>query len=324
MNQAHVSVLRDAAIDNLNIHADGIYVDGTFGRGGYTREILARQPKHVYAFDRDPTAIAAGQELAQQYPTLTLIHGRFGAMAELLAERNVQAVDGIALDLGVSSPQLDEAERGFSFRADGPLDMRMDPTTPRSAADIVNQTEEEELANIIFTYGDEHFSRRIARMIVTTRADHPITRTLELAEIVRRIVPRSKDGIDAATRTFQALRIAVNDELGELNAALQASEQLLRPHGRLVVVSFHALEDRIVKEFLRARDGRSGGGTRHLPANDIAPARFTELSRKPIAPSEAEIKANPRARSARLRVATRTTETSGATRTTAPVKESHP
>ncbi len=309
MTQAHVSVLRDEAVAGLAIRQDGIYIDGTFGRGGYTRAMLAQQPRALYAFDRDPQAIAAGQTLAAEHPALTLIHGRFGAMVELLRARAVTQVDGIAFDLGVSSPQLDEAERGFSFRTDGPLDMRMNPEAGQTAADLVNQAAEAELAHIIFTYGDERFSRRIARAIVTARADAPITRTLALADIVRRIVPRSKDGIDPATRTFQALRIAVNDELGELQAGLLAAEQLLRPGGRLVVVSFHALEDRMVKEFLRARDGRDRSGTRHLPANDIAPARFTELTRKPIAPSEREIAANPRARSARLRIAARTAET---------------
>jgi 16S rRNA (cytosine1402-N4)-methyltransferase len=228
-------------------------------------------------------------------------------MVAQLAALQITLVDGIAFDLGVSSPQLDTAERGFSFRADGPLDMRMDPAIPQSAADLVNHMEESALADLIFTFGDERCSRRIARAIVQKRTTQPLTRTLELAEIVRRIVPRSKDGIDPATRTFQALRIAVNDELGELHAGLQAAEQLLRPGGRLAVVSFHALEDRMVKEFLRTRSGR-GGGTRHLPANDVAPARFIELTRKPIMPSAAEIAANPRARSARLRVAARTTE----------------
>jgi 16S rRNA (cytosine1402-N4)-methyltransferase len=304
--EPHVSVLREAAIAQLNVRTDGIYIDGTFGRGGYTRQLLAAKPERVLAFDRDPQAIAAGAALAGAYPALTLIHARFGAMVAELAARNVHQVDGIVFDLGVSSPQLDVAARGFSFRADGPLDMRMDPSMGRTAADVVNFTPEDELANLIFTYGDERCSRRIARAIVAARMVQPLTRTHELADIVRRIVPRSKDGIDPATRTFQAIRIAVNDELGELQAGLAAAERLLRPEGRLVVVSFHALEDRMVKEFLRARDGRSGGNTRHLPAQAIAPALFVSPSRKPIAPDAAEIAANPRARSARLRVAVRT------------------
>jgi 16S rRNA (cytosine1402-N4)-methyltransferase len=308
---AHISVLRDAAVAQLAIQPTGTYVDATFGRGGYTREMLAQKPLHVIGFDRDPQAIAAGQMLAEEFPALTLIHGRFGAMSALLEQQAITQVDGIVFDLGVSSPQLDQAERGFSFRMDGPLDMRMDPDSPQSAADIVNHMDEVALAHIIFTYGDERFSRRIARAIVTARTGNPITRTIELAEIVRRIVPRSKDGIDPATRTFQALRIAVNDELGELQAGLHAAEQLLRPGGRLVVVSFHALEDRMVKEFVRARSGRGSGNTRHLPANDVLPTRFIEVTRKPIAPSDDEINANPRARSARLRVAERTHDKSG-------------
>ena len=304
----HAPVLRDEVLHYLAPRPDGIYVDGTFGRGGYARAILAMQPHHLYAFDRDAAAIAAGQELAQQYPNLTLIHGCFGAMAGLLAARDVHAVDGIALDLGVSSPQLDTAERGFSFRADGPLDMRMDQNTPQCAADLVNGSDEKELADMIFLFGDERYARRIARAIVAARAVTPITRTLQLADIVRKIVPRSKDGIDPATRTFQALRIVVNDELGELQAGLAAAEKILRPQGRLVVVSFHALEDRIVKEFLRSRDGKSGQASRHRPANDSAPAHFAALTRRPVAPDDAAIATNPRARSARLRAAERTAE----------------
>lgn len=307
-NAAHAPVLGAEVITNLNVRPDGLYVDGTFGRGGYTAALLAKAPRHVYAFDRDPQAIAAGAALAARHANLTLIHARFSAMARELESRQVRAVDGIALDLGVSSPQLDEAERGFSFRADGPLDMRMDNSQGADAATLVNNEEEAKLADIIYSYGDERYSRRIARAIVAARATAPITRTLQLAGIVRRIVPRSPDGLDPATRTFQALRIAVNDELGELRHGLTAAEQILRPEGRLAVVSFHALEDRIVKDFLRARSGRQSG-SRHVPAGAATAARFIEITRKPITPGAVELAANPRARSAKLRVASRTAAT---------------
>lgn len=302
----HAPVLCAEVVRYLAPQSGGIYVDGTFGRGGYARAILAHDPARLYAFDRDADAIAAGQELAQRHSNLVLIHERFSAMAETLAAHDIQAVDGVTLDLGVSSPQLDDAGRGFSFRADGPLDMRMDRRVPHSAADLVNTASEQELADVIFHLGDEHLARRVARAIVSARTTAPIMRTLHLADIVRRVVPRSKDGLDPATRTFQALRIAVNDELGELRAGLEAAEHILRPGGRLVVVSFHALEDEIVKDFLRDRSGSGARSSRHLPANDDTPARFTLLTRRPIVPADAEIAANPRARSARLRAAVRT------------------
>jgi 16S rRNA (cytosine1402-N4)-methyltransferase len=302
----HNPVLRDAVVAALAIRADGIYVDGTFGRGGTTAAILAQGPRQVLAFDRDPQAIAAGQALTQRHPELTLIHARFGAMVDELQARAVTQVDGITFDLGVSSPQLDEAARGFSFGKDGPLDMRMDPALPRTAADFVNDLPERELADLIFTYGDEKYSRRIARAIVARRLERPFARTLELADLVRRQVPRSQDGLDPATRTFQALRILVNDELGELNQGLEAAETLLGPEGRLAVISFHALEDRIVKNFIRSRSAQSGGGvTRHRPMVAAARPSFQDLTKKPIAPDAAEIAINPRARSAKLRIASR-------------------
>ena len=246
--------------------------------------------------------------MAAEYPgRLHLIEGRFGDMDRLLAERNVTLVDGIALDIGVSSPQLDEAERGFSFRADGPLDMRMGRDGP-TAADIVNETDETALADIIWRLGEERKSRRVAHAIVEARKASPISRTLELAEIVRRAVPKSRDGIDPATRTFQALRIHVNDELGELDRALAAAERLLAPGGRLAVVAFHSLEDRRVKAFLRSRAGSSPRVSRHLPVareEGRAPT-FTLLKTGAIKPSSEETAANPRARSARLRGAERT------------------
>lgn len=305
---AHIPVLLREAVGALTPRAGGIYVDGTFGRGGYSREILAVAGTRVIAIDRDPDAIKAGQKMVAEFaPRLTLLQGPFGAMDILLAGEHIQQVDGIALDIGVSSPQFDDAARGFSFSNDGPLDMRMSKSGP-SAADIVNGMNERELADIIYTLGEERLSRRVAHHIVEARAKERITRTAQLAEIIRKAVPRLGDGIDPATRSFQALRIYVNDEMGELTRALRAAELLLKPQGRLAVVSFHSLEDRVVKEFLRARSGMSASVSRHVPANDhgnIAPS-FTILTKKPQIPSEAEIAANPRARSAKLRVAERT------------------
>jgi 16S rRNA (cytosine1402-N4)-methyltransferase len=234
-----------------------------------------------------------------------MLQGPFGAMDVLLAGAQVRAVDGVAFDLGVSSPQLDDAARGFSFRTDGPLDMRMSQSGP-SAADIVNTLDEGALADIIHEYGEERHARKVAHRIVEARAKELITRTLQLAAIVRGAVPRSADGIDPATRTFQALRIHVNDELGELKRGLAAAEILLKPQGRLAVVAFHSLEDRVVKTFLQRRSGGMGT-SRHLPANDHqAPASFRLLARKPQVPTATDIRANPRSRSAKLRTAERT------------------
>jgi 16S rRNA (cytosine1402-N4)-methyltransferase len=292
-------------VDALQPRAGGRYLDGTFGGGGYTAAILDRADCRVIAIDRDPDAIAAGRALAEHYaPRLTVIEGRFGDMAELLSAEGVHDVDGVALDLGVSSRQFDEPARGFSFRSSGPLDMRMEKRG-RSAADLVNDGDEKELADIIWRYGEERKSRRVARAIVERRRDKPIETTAELAEIVRRAVgPAARDESDPATRTFQALRIAVNDELGELERGLAAAEQVLAPGGRLAVVSFHSLEDRAVKEFVRARAGRVPAPSRHLPAEAAQPAAtLRDLTRRPIAPSDAEVAANPRARSAHLRVA---------------------
>ncbi len=286
----------------------GTYVDGTFGSGGYSLAILEAADCAVWAIDRDPDAIRRGKALAETHPgRLNLIHGRFGEMARLLRDRGVTLVDGVALDLGVSSPQLDEAARGFSFRADGPLDMRMAGEGP-SAADAVNDLPERELARIIYSFGEERHSRRVAHAIAEARRQAPITRTLALAEIVRGAVPKSHDGIDPATRTFQALRIHVNDELGELDRALAAAEAVLAPGGRLAVVAFHSLEDRRVKTFLRNRSGLAPRASRHLPATaEEGPAPTFKLieggARKP---SATEISTNPRARSARLRAAERT------------------
>ena len=306
--QAHIPVMMNEVVDALAPRDNGIYVDGTFGRGGYSRAILSRGNTRVYGIDRDPEAIKAGQKLIAEFkPRLVLLQGPFGAMDVLLAGEQVKLVDGITLDLGVSSPQLDDAERGFSFQADGPLDMRMSQSGP-SAADTVNTMDERELANVIYTYGEERLSRRVAKRIVEARAERRILRTRELAEIIRSVVPRSADGIDPATRTFQALRLYVNDELGELERGLAAAENLLKPDGRLAIVSFHSLEDRVVKEFLRRRSTTNTGISRHAPANDRKPPEpsFRLLSRKPVTPSEDEMRANPRSRSAKMRIAERT------------------
>jgi len=304
----HQPVLVREVVEALGPKDDGVYVDGTFGRGGYTRALLTAAKTRVIGIDRDPAAIKVGEKLAAEFkPRFTILHGPFGAMDVLLVSTQIQQVDGIALDLGVSSPQFDEAERGFSFSKDGPLDMRMSLAGP-SAADIVNTMDEKELADMIYLYGEERHSRRIAKRIVEARGKGAILRTTQLADIVRHSMPRSKDGIDPATRTFQALRIHVNDELGELQRGLAAAEILLKPTGRLAVVSFHSLEDRIVKEFLRRRSATSISLSRHMPAaNDDVPApSFRLLSRKAITPSEEETRLNPRARSAKLRAAERT------------------
>lgn len=301
----HVPVLLSEVVDALRPRDGGRYVDGTFGAGGYTTAMLDRADCRVIAIDRDPDAIGAGRALAERYaPRLRLIEGRFGDMADLLSAEGVDDVDGVALDLGVSSMQFDQADRGFSFRASGPLDMRMEKNG-RSAADLVNEADEAELADIIFRYGEERRSRRVARAVVEARKQKRIETTGELAEIVRRAVgPQGRDESDPATRTFQALRIAVNDELGELERGLAAAEQVLAPGGRLAVVSFHSLEDRAVKAFVRARAGRTPGPSRHAPPRaEAEAARLRDLTRKPVLPSAAEIAANPRARSARLRVA---------------------
>jgi 16S rRNA (cytosine1402-N4)-methyltransferase len=305
----HIPVLVREVVDALQPAGGERYLDGTFGAGGYTMALLDKADCQVIALDRDPDAIAAGQALAARYPSrLLLIEGRFGDMVELLQAEGVQEVDGVALDLGVSSMQFDQAERGFSFRASGPLDMRMEKRG-QSAADIVNEADEAELADIFWRYGEERRSRRVAHAIVEQRKLKRIETTGELAEIVRRAVGVSaKDESDPATRAFQALRIAVNDELGELERGLAAAEQVLAPGGRLAVVSFHSLEDRAVKDFVRARSGRTPAPSRHAPPRvEPRPATLRDLSRKPVSPSAAEVSANPRARSARLRVAEKVT-----------------
>jgi 16S rRNA (cytosine1402-N4)-methyltransferase len=304
----HTPVLLAEVLEALQPKDGGIYIDGTFGGGGYARGLLDAAQCRVVGIDRDPTAVQRGAALARRYDgRLDLIEGRFGEMDRLLRAHGVDAADGVALDLGVSSMQLDEASRGFSFRFDGPLDMRMEGSGP-TAADLIARASERELADIIFQYGEERRARPIARAIAAARNEAPIRTTGRLAEIVRKAAgQRAKDGIDPATRTFQALRIWVNDELGELRRGLIAAETLLAPGGRLAVVSFHSLEDRAVKEFLRRRSGAAPQGSRHLPrpSAERAPS-FRLLSRSAVTPSEAEIQSNPRARSARLRAAERT------------------
>jgi 16S rRNA (cytosine1402-N4)-methyltransferase len=308
--RVHVSVMGRETVEALNVRDGGRYVDGTFGAGGHTASILERADCHVYAIDRDPAAIARGEVLRDSHSDrLALIEGRFGDLDALVRANGAEQVDGVALDLGVSSPQIDEPERGFSFRFDGPLDMRMG-CDGRTAADVVNSMDEADLADIIYEYGEERLSRRVAKAIVLARTDDAILTTTRLAEIVRRVVPAPKrgEGIDPATRTFQALRIYVNDELGELDRGLLAAERLLAPGGRLAVISFHSLEDRRVKAFLRARQGREAGQSRHAPPIPISSQEpsFAVVAKKPLRPSPAEVAGNPRSRSARLRVAERT------------------
>lgn len=304
---SHVPVMLAEVLDVLAPRAGGAYLDGTFGGGGYAAAILDAAPCTLWAIDRDPEAIARGAALAARHPgRLHLIEGRFGAMLELLGARGVTALDGVVLDIGVSSFQIDDPARGFSFRADGPLDMRMSASGP-TAADLVNALPEAELADTLYELGEERLSRRIARAIVAARAQAPIATTARLAEIVRAVVPPDRSGIDPATRSFQALRIRVNDELGEIERALHAAAGLLAPGGRLVVVSFHSLEDRIVKRFMLDAAGRAPSPSRHDPRGLLAreEAAFSLLTPRALRPGEAEIRSNPRARSARLRALAR-------------------
>lgn len=301
----HVPVLLAEVMAALAPRAGETIVDGTFGAGGYTRAILA-EGANVVAIDRDRTAVAAGRGLvAEAKGRLTLLEGRFSRLDAILADLSIAKVQGVVLDIGVSSMQLDEASRGFSFRFEGPLDMRMG-ATGETAADLVACLSAEDLADIIYQYGEERLSRHIARAIVKARAEAPIDTTLKLAAVVARVVRVKPGDIHPATRTFQALRIAVNDELGELARGLDAAERALAPGGRLAVVTFHSLEDRIVKQWLADRSGRAPAGSRHQPERAVLAPTFDLLSRKAIEPGEAECAVNARARSAKLRAAIRT------------------
>ena len=304
---AHIPVLLDEVVAALAIVPGETHVDGTFGAGGYTKAMLDKGAARIFAFDRDPQAIRAGEDAERASGgRLTLVPERFSRMRQALRSLGQEEVDGVTLDIGVSSMQLDQAERGFSFQGDGPLDMRMSGAEDggRSAADIVNEASEAELADILYHYGEEKQSRRVARAIIAAR---PLTRTSELAAVVRKALGYHQ-GMkkDPATRTFQALRIAVNEELAELEEGLEAAEQVLRAGGRLAVVTFHSLEDRIVKRFLKERGGLTGSGSRHLPLNQAGPEpTFCDVA-KPVRAGEQEVQANPRARSATLRSARRT------------------
>jgi 16S rRNA (cytosine1402-N4)-methyltransferase len=307
---SHIPVLLEEVLQNLAPRAGETHLDGTFGGGGYARAILEKADCTLWAIDRDPDALARGAALVQRFPArLHLVEGSFGDMLGLLAKHGVTALDGVVLDLGLSSFQIDDASRGFSFRHEGRLDMRMS-RSGLTAADLVATLAEEDLADTLYEFGEERLSRRIARAIVKARAEAPIETTTQLAAIIRGVVPPSRDGIDPATRSFQALRIRVNDELADIARALSAAATLLNPGGRLVVVSFHSLEDRIVKRFFADAAGRAPGPSRHDPRGlAVSPApRFKLLTSRALRPRESEIAANPRARSARLRAMQRLTQ----------------
>jgi len=315
----HIPVLLSEVIEALNPQDGAHYIDGTFGAGGYTRAILDAADCRVTALDRDPQAIRDGQVMADEFSgRLRLVEACFGDLSEGVPELGEERFDGVVFDIGVSSMHLDQADRGFSFQTDGPLDMRMgadggvDRQGRPSAADLVNTLEERVLADLIYRLGDERRSRHIAAAIVRARADAPFERTLQLAKVVARGYGRPpKDGRNPATRTFQALRIAVNDELGELGRGLSGAERVLAPGGKLVVVTFHSLEDRIVKRFLADRSGRRSGGSRHRPElNQFERPTFRNVNQRPLTPGNEEIATNSRARSAKLRCGERTEEPS--------------
>jgi 16S rRNA (cytosine1402-N4)-methyltransferase len=300
----HIPVLARPALEYLAVRDGGIYVDGTFGAGGHSRLILESADARVIAIDRDPTTQVSADVVATAGGRLTLVHERFSELDRVVRELGVAPVDGVLLDVGVSSMQLDDASRGFSFRLDGPLDMRMDREGP-SAADVVAHASERDLGALIAMLGEERHARSVARAIVAARHDGAITSTARLADIVARVVRTKPGDIHPATRTFQALRIFVNDELGELARALAAAERILKDGGRLVVITFHSLEDRIAKTFLAER-GKPRSASRHMPLAAGPEPSFRVLTRRPVTADEGEVAANPRARSAKLRAAERT------------------
>ncbi|MEW5771005.1 MAG: 16S rRNA (cytosine(1402)-N(4))-methyltransferase RsmH [Pseudomonadota bacterium] len=308
----HVTVLLDEAVEALAIRPEGVYVDATFGRGGHSRAILARlgERGRLISLDRDPAALAAGAALRDA--RFHLVHAAFSGLDEAVREQGLEQVDGVLFDLGVSSPQLDEAERGFSFRFDAPLDMRMDTSRGMTAAEWLNQAPEEEIARVVRDYGEERFARQVARAVVKARAERPLATTRQLATLVAGAVRTRERGQDPATRTFQAVRIFINRELEELEAALPQAVGVLRPGGRLVVISFHSLEDRMVKRFMRGEaEGEKAPPEIPLTADALRPGRL-RLIGKAVRPGEAECRANPRARSAVMRVAERTPVDAGA------------
>jgi len=308
-NFKHTTVLLDEAVNGLNIREDGIYIDGTFGRGGHSRLILSQLGAHgqLLAIDRDPQAIAAAAEIKD--PRFSIVHGPFSALAEYVEERGLTGkIDGVLLDLGVSSPQLDDAERGFSFMRDGPLDMRMDPTRGQSAAEWLQNAEEADIAFVLKTYGEERFAKRIARAIVERNREQPMTRTKELADLIAAATPVKDKFKHPATRSFQAIRIWINSELEEIDIALKGALTVLAPGGRLSIISFHSLEDRLVKRFMRDQS-RGPQVPTGIPMTESQLKALGGRELKTLGkliPGEAEVKDNPRARSSVLRIAERT------------------
>jgi 16S rRNA (cytosine1402-N4)-methyltransferase len=301
----HQTVLLEEAVKALLVKPEGIYVDATFGRGGHSREILARLGPggRLIALDRDPQAVAAAAQLSD--PRFAIVHAGFGGLKDVLQRSGIGRVNGVLLDLGISSPQIDEAERGFSFRFDGPLDMRMDTSRGQTAAQWLEQASEQEIGEVIRRYGEERFAKQIARAIVAARSSGPVDRTRQLAQIVAKAVPAREPSQDPSTRTFQAIRIYINKELEELEVVLPQCVEMLDIGGRLVVISFHSLEDRIVKQFMRA-EAQPGNLPPRLPlrASQLPKPRL-HLVGKPVFPSDAEVASNPRSRSAVMRTAER-------------------